>query len=71
MMEREGIIIYKCTSHPSNIKNWTPYKFVVDPPQVTLTRLVQGLQKYFRCQINSKKSIFNATYYLRAFMLDV
>ena len=54
MMEREGIIIYKCTSHPSNIKNWTPYKFVVDPPQVTLTRLVQGLQNYFQCYILSQ-----------------
>jgi hypothetical protein len=29
-LRREGIIVYKYTSYPSNIRNMGPYMFVVD-----------------------------------------
>lgn len=42
---REGIIVYKrcSTSHPSNIKNSTPYRFMADLYQMTWSTLIQVL----------------------------
>ena len=31
---REGIIVYECASHPSNVKNFIFYRFVVDSSQI-------------------------------------
>ena len=38
---REGLIAYKCTSHPSNIK--LDYRFVSSSSHITLTRPNWGL----------------------------
>ena len=38
--QREGVIIYKRTSHPSNLN---PYKFVIGSSQITSSKLNRGL----------------------------
>ena len=39
------IIAYERTSHPSNIKNLTSYKFGINLSQMYCTRLIMGLTK--------------------------
>ena len=44
---RGGLIVYECTSHPSNIKKTlTPYRFVANSFDMTSSILSWGLQNY-------------------------
>ena len=65
---REGIIVYKCTSHPFNIRNSTPYRFVTDSSETTLSKLNL---KSFNSSVKStlKRNLQNAQYF-RTFMMD-
>ena len=65
---REGIIVYKCTSHPFNIRNSTPYRFLTDSSETTLSKLNL---KSFNSSVKStlKRNLQNAQYF-RTFMLD-
>ena len=45
MQKRDGIITYKRTSHPSNTKASTPYKFVANSSQMTWIQRTRGLSK--------------------------
>jgi hypothetical protein len=39
---REEIVVYECSSHPSNIKPY-PYKLVANSSHMTSSRLMWGL----------------------------
>jgi hypothetical protein len=67
--KEEEIIAHKCTSHPSNITNLTPYRFVANPSQVAWIGLIQGIWSW-----SSAKSTKIETYEFytisRFFLLD-
>jgi len=53
---RGEIIVYECTSYPSNIETWHPIGFVVNSSQLIPNTLIYGLWDWFRCQVNRKKN---------------
>ena len=52
---RGGIITYKCTSYPSNIKTCPTYRFVVNSSQMTWTTLIWGFLGRLRYEIDFKQ----------------
>ena len=66
--ERE-LYSYKRTSHPLNLKNLNPYRFVASISLMTSSMLIRGLYSLRWCQIDSKK-YFQSAYYFKALTLD-